>query len=83
MQSAASKKNTVVLTMEQFDKAILSLEIAKSFFNFLSADIERDDSIFKDLDSNNQQALLCGVSCLLNEGTDNLTNKEKAANGIR
>lgn len=83
MQLEASNKNTVVLSMEQFDKAILSLEIAKSFFHFLSADIERDDSIFKNLESNHQQALLCGVSCLLNEGTDNLTTKEKAANVIR
>jgi len=85
MQSASSKSksNTVSLSMEQYDKAFLQLEIAKSFFNFVSDDIDRDDSIFLSLDGSNRQALLCGISCLLHEGTELLTKKEVAANDIR
>ena len=75
MNSPALKTSheTITLPLEQYNEAHLHLSIAKSFLQFLAQDMEREDSILQTMEKNQQQGLLCGISCLLDSGTDLLT----------
>jgi hypothetical protein len=70
----AEGKN-ILIPVDQFNKGMLEISIAKDFFSFLSEDMERDDSIFRGLDTERQQGLLCNISCILDFAQDSLLTK--------
>lgn len=66
---------SVSIPVDQFNKGMLEISIAKDFFSFLSQDLEREDSILRGMESERQQGLLCAISCLLDSGTEALLHK--------